>query len=187
MGVPRPRRLKERLGDPLDPAAIAATTRRRSSPSAARPPAIHRFPGSMAARTHELCRVLAEEYGGDPAAVWHVGATGQELHQRLKALPGFGDQKAKIFLALLAKRMGVHPAGWEEAAAPFADDSRRSVADADTPEPLAKVRAWKKTMKAAAKADHALMQLVVNGDPVELPDGATVATCSTPSGSAAGG
>jgi uncharacterized HhH-GPD family protein len=105
----------------------------------------------MAKRAHELCRVLVAEYDGEAANVWSSAETGDELLARLKALPGFGGEKAKVFLAVLAKRLGVQPPGWEAAAAPFSDPVRRSVADADSPEHLEEVRAFKKAMKAAGK------------------------------------
>jgi uncharacterized HhH-GPD family protein len=146
-----PAKLKARLGD-LDANAIAAMDQEAFVAVCCEKPAIHRFPGSMGKRAHELCQVLAEEYDGDPTAIWTGVDSGAEVLKRLKALPGFGDEKAKIFLAVLAKRMGVAPAGWEEAAAPFSDDNRRTVADADTPEHLQEVRAWKKMMKAQKKS-----------------------------------
>jgi uncharacterized HhH-GPD family protein len=118
-------------------------------------PAVHRFPSAMAKRTHALSQVVVDEYGGDAAAIWRDVPTGAELLDRLRALPGFGDEKAKIFLALLAKRLGVRPDGWEQAAAPFSDATPRSVADIDSPETLARVRDWKRTQKARGqgKAD----------------------------------
>jgi uncharacterized HhH-GPD family protein len=93
-----------------------------------------------------------DEYGGDAANVWRDAATGDELYARLRALPGFGEEKAKIFLALLAKRLGVQPPGWEAAAAPFSDSTPRSVADIDSPETLARVRDWKRSQKAQGKS-----------------------------------
>jgi uncharacterized HhH-GPD family protein len=114
-------------------------------------PALHRFPGSMAKRTHELCRHLVEEYDGDSAAVWRDATSGNEAYQRLRALPGYGEEKAKIFLAILGKRLGVAPPGWEEAAAPFSDATPRSVADIDSPESLRRVREWKTTQKRKKK------------------------------------
>jgi uncharacterized HhH-GPD family protein len=105
----------------------------------------------MAKRAHALCAALTESYDGDPENIWKDAATGQELLKRLLALPGFGPDKAKIFTAVLGKRLGVRPPGWEEAAAPFSDEQRRSVADADTPDHLQEVRAWKKMMKAKGK------------------------------------
>ncbi|HET6954907.1 MAG TPA: HhH-GPD-type base excision DNA repair protein [Acidimicrobiales bacterium] len=152
-----PSKLKERLGGRLDAAEIAALDPERLQAAFKGPPALHRFPGSMGKRTQALCQHLVDTYGGDAAAVWAGVDDGRELLRRVKALPGFGGEKSKIFTALLAKRFGVRPPGWEEAAAPFSDDEPRSVADIDSAETLAKVRAWKKTMKAAgrSKADAA--------------------------------
>jgi uncharacterized HhH-GPD family protein len=146
-----PAKLKDRLGH-LDATSIAEMDQDAFVAVCCEKPAIHRFPGSMGKRAHELCRVLAEEYDGDATNVWKDAATGDELLKRLKALPGFGGEKSKIFLAVLAKRLGVCPPGWEAAAAPFSDEQRRSVADADSPEHLQEVRAWKKMMKAQGKS-----------------------------------
>jgi uncharacterized HhH-GPD family protein len=147
-----PLRLRERLGGRLDATEIAALDPERLETVFRGPPALHRFPGAMGKRTQALCQVLVDDYGGDAAQVWSGVDTGAELLRRLKALPGFGGEKARIFAALLAKRFGVRPTGWEEATAPFSDDQPRSVADIDSPETLAKVRAWKKLMKAQNKA-----------------------------------
>ncbi len=144
--------LKERMGGRLDPAAVADSDPDGLGAIFSRPPALHRFPGSMAARTQALARVIVDEYGGDAASVWRTAESGPELYRRLKALPGFGDQKARIFLALLAKRLGVRPPGWEEAAGAYAADGFYSVADIVNPETLAKVREYKRAKKAAAKA-----------------------------------
>ena len=144
--------LTQRLGHDLDAREIAEYDPAKLTELFSTPPALHRFPGSMAGRVQELCRVLVEKYGGDPAAVWDTGDAG-ELLKRLKALPGFGDQKARIFLALLGKQRGVRPRGWREASAPYGDDgSRMSVADITDPASLLEVRAYKQQMKAAAKA-----------------------------------
>ncbi len=123
-------------------------------------PSVHRFPGSMAARVQTLCRTLVDDWGGDAANLWTDPSTGSgtdpdgaEVLSRLKTLPGFGEQKAKIFLALLGKQYGFTGAGWREASAPYGEDgSFRSVADIVSPESLAKVREHKRAMKAAAKA-----------------------------------
>ena len=144
--------LKERMGGRLDAAEIAALGGEALATLFKGPPALHRYPGSMAGRTQELCRALLERYDGDAAAVWTSVATGQELFANLKALPGFGEQKARIFTALLAKRMGVTPPGWEDVAGPYGQAGHFSVADIDGPEALAAVREHKKAMKAAAKA-----------------------------------
>ena len=127
----------------LDPDALDAAFRAK--------PAVHRFPSAMAKRTQALCRVLVDEYGGDAAAIWRDVPDGAELFTRLRALPGFGDEKTKIFVAVLAKRLGVRPPGWEQAAAPFSDTTPRSVADIDSPETLAQVRDWKRVQKARGK------------------------------------
>ena len=116
------------------------------------PPAIHRFPGAMAARAQALARVVAEEYEGDAAMMWQGVSSGDQLLERLGALPGFGEQKARIFLALLGKQRGVRPRGWRTAAGAFGEDGiYHSVADVTSEESLQKVRAFKKEMKAAAK------------------------------------
>jgi uncharacterized HhH-GPD family protein len=145
-----PAKLRARLGE-LDATAIAAMDQDAFVSVCCEKPAIHRFPGSMGKRAHELCRAIVEDYDGDTAQIWTTAATGDELLTRLKALPGFGGEKAKIFMAVLGKRLGVTPPGWEEAAAPFSDDVRRTVADADTPEHLQEVRVFKKMMKAQKK------------------------------------
>jgi uncharacterized HhH-GPD family protein len=116
-------------------------------------PAVHRYPGSMAKRIQQLCRYLVEHYDGDPEAIWRDVDSGPELLRRLEDLPGFGKQKAQIFLALLGKQLGVRPEGWREAAGAYGEpDSYRSVADITGPESLARVRAFKQETKAAAKA-----------------------------------
>jgi uncharacterized HhH-GPD family protein len=146
-----PFRLRERLGGTLDAAAIAAMDPEAVIEVFKQVPALHRFPGSMAKRAHALCGQVVEHYGGDARRVWSEADSGADLVRRLKALPGFGPEKAKIFAALLGKRLGVQPPGWQEAAAPFSDDTARSVADIDSPETLAEVRAWKREMKAKGK------------------------------------
>lgn len=119
------------------------------------PPAIHRYGGSMARRVHGLAQYIVEHYDGDAEAIWTSGRPkpdGDEVLKRLKALPGYGEQKAKIFLSLLGKQRGVQPKGWREAAGAYGDrGSRRSIADVVSPETLAEVRAFKKATKAAAK------------------------------------
>jgi uncharacterized HhH-GPD family protein len=147
-----PLRLRERLGGRLDAAEIAELDPTKLEEVFKGPPALHRFPGSMGKRTQALCQHLVDNYGGDAAAVWTGVEDGRELLRRVKALPGFGAEKAKIFTALLAKRFGVRPEGWEEAAAPFSDDQPRSVADIDSEETLQKVRAWKKMMKSQGRS-----------------------------------
>jgi uncharacterized HhH-GPD family protein len=145
-----PATLRTRLGH-LQAARIAAMTPEAFVAVCSAKPAIHRFPASMGARIHELCVALTEGYEGRGELVWTDVRTGDELYRRLRALPGYGDEKAKIFLALLAKRMGVKPRGWKAAAAPFSDTNPRSVADISSPATLAKVREWKKAAKAAKR------------------------------------
>jgi uncharacterized HhH-GPD family protein len=119
----------------------------------AKPPALHRFPKAMAARTQEVCRALVEDYDGDAANLWADVTDGKELLKRVASLPGFGKQKSQIFVALLGKQYGVEPAGWREAAGAYGEaGSFKSVADIVDGESLGKVRAYKKEMKAAAKA-----------------------------------
>lgn len=145
--------LKERMGGRLDAAEIAGADPDKLAKIFATPPALHRYHGSMAVRVQELCRVVAEEHGGDATGVWSGAATGAELFKAIKALPGFGEQKAKIFVALLGKQLGVKPKGWAEAAGVYGEKgSLRSVADITGPDTLVKVRAYKKEMKAQAKA-----------------------------------
>lgn len=146
-----PARLQERLGGHLDAGRIATMEPDDLLTAFKGPPALHRFPGSMAKRAQALCAHLVEHHGGDAADVWEGAADAADLFRRVRALPGFGDEKAKIFTALLAKRFGVRPAGWEEHAGPFADPEPRSVADIDGPESLARVRAWKQERKRAGK------------------------------------
>lgn len=146
-----PATLRDRLGR-LDCAAIAAMSPEDLEAVFKEKPALHRYPGSMAKRTHALCVHVMEEYGGDAGAIWTGVKDPQVLFERIRALPGYGDEKAKIFLAILGKRLQVAPKGWEEYAAPFSDDNPRSVADIDSPENLQRVRAWKQAQKAAKKS-----------------------------------
>ena len=148
-----PRNLADRLGRDLDAADLAARDPEALAAVFATPPALHRFPGSMAGRVQQLCQVIVDSYGGDPAAIWTEATTGAELLKRVEALPGFGKQKAKIFVALLGKQLAVRPKGWREAAGEFGEaGSYKSVADITDDKSLAKVRSYKKSMKAEAKA-----------------------------------
>jgi uncharacterized HhH-GPD family protein len=148
-----PRDLVQRLGhepsaDELasfDPEALATVFSER--------PALHRFPKAMAARTQDLARLILAEYDGDAASLWTTASSGAELLKRVSALPGFGEVKAKIFVALLGKQLGVRPSGWREAAGSFGDEgSYVSVADIVDDESLGKVRSYKQSLKAAAKS-----------------------------------
>ena len=146
-----PSTLRNRLGG-LDAAAIAAMPVDDLEAVFKEKPALHRYPGSMAKRTHALCELVVAEYDGDAAKIWKGVKDPQVLFDRIRALPGYGDEKAKIFLAILGKRLKVAPKGWEEYAAPFSDDKPRSVADIDSRENLQRVREWKQAQKAAKKS-----------------------------------
>jgi uncharacterized HhH-GPD family protein len=146
-----PAKVLERLGT-LDPRAVAGADPETFADLCSRPPAVHRFPGSMAARIQALAVRIVEEYDGDAARLWDEAASGQELLDRLQSLPGFGKQKSQILTALLGKQLRVRPQGWEEAAGSYAESgSYRSVADVVDQASLERVRAFKKQTKAAAK------------------------------------
>lgn len=134
----------------LDPAAIAAADPQAFKELCSQPPAIHRFLGSMAARLQELAALVESKYEGDVTRLWTEATTGQELFKRVQQLPGFGKQKAQIFVALLAKQMDVRPDGWEAVAGDYAREGYRSVADVVDAGSLQKVRDYKKQKKAAA-------------------------------------
>ena len=143
--------IAQRMGG-LDVRAIAAADPEEFKAMFATPPAVHRFPGSMAGRVQSVCQVLVESYDGDAANIWADVTSGDELLRRIGALPGFGAQKAGIFVALLGKQYGVTPKGWREAAGQWGEDgAHRSVADVVDDESLDAVRATKKAVKAAAK------------------------------------
>jgi uncharacterized HhH-GPD family protein len=143
--------LAQRLGrQRLDAAEIVAWDPDDFAKQMAGPPALHRYPGSMALRIKAVCAYLVDTYGGDAGALWRDAATGAELLKRIRALPGFGEQKSRIFVALLGKQLGVRPEGWREAAGPYGQEgSHRSVADVTDPESLALVRAFKQAAKKA--------------------------------------
>ena len=143
--------LKERLGGTLDAHVIAAMPEDEFLVIAKGPRAIHRFPGSMGKRVQAVCRAIVDEYDDDASRIWTEAKDGADLRNRLEALPGFGAEKSRIFIALLAKRFGVRPEGWQEAAGPFGDDTARSVADIDSAETLARVREWKQARKREGK------------------------------------
>jgi uncharacterized HhH-GPD family protein len=150
-----PRDLVRRLGhEPTaqeladyDPQALVAIFSER--------PALHRYPRAMAARVQQMCALIVDSYGGDPAKVWAGAATGAELLARISAVPGFGPDKSRIFVALLGKQYGVRPDGWREAAGHFGEEgSHCSVADIVDTDSLAAVRAYKQSLKSAAKASR---------------------------------
>ncbi|WP_377641060.1 HhH-GPD-type base excision DNA repair protein [Oryzobacter terrae] len=147
-----PAKVLERFGT-LDPAAVAAADPEAFADLCATPPAVHRYGRSMAARIQALAVVVRDEYAGDASKLWREAATGAELVGRVRALPGFGEQKARIFTALLGKQLGVRPPGWEQACGAYAETgSYRSVADVVDPDSLQRVRDFKKAAKAAAKS-----------------------------------
>lgn len=148
-----PAKIRDRFGS-LDPVAIADAEPDAFADLCATPPAIHRYGRSMAARVQALARVIVDEYDGDTAQLWTTATTGKELFDRIRALPGFGDQKAKIFTALLAKQLDVTPKGWTSVVGDYGKKGFRSVADVTDPDSLQKVRDFKKAAKAAAKADN---------------------------------
>ena len=147
-----PKKIRERVGA-LDPASVASHDPDAFKAVFSEKPAVHRYPGSMAARVQALAAAVVDDWGGDAAAIWSRDSPdGREVLRRLKALPGFGEQKAKIFLALLGKQLGFTGAGWEEASAPYGEaGAKRSVADIIDRSSLLEVRATKQAAKAAAK------------------------------------
>jgi uncharacterized HhH-GPD family protein len=146
--------LKNRLGGRLDPEEIAGMDPDKLAAVFSARPALHRFPAANAKRVQELCRLVVDEYGGRAAAVWEDAADGADLLRRVRALPGFGEQKARIFVGLLGKQLGVQPPGWEDAAGRFgAPGTYFSVADIVDAESLTRVRAYKAQLKAAAKSE----------------------------------
>lgn len=145
-----PATLQERLGH-LDPARIAAMDEDEFVSVCCDKPAIHRFPGSMGKRIRQVCQAVVDDYDGTASNIWRGVESGTELFRRLKALPGYGDEKSKIFVAILGKTQGMTPDGWRDAAGKFGDDVPRSVADITDEASLAVVREWKKAQKAAKK------------------------------------
>ncbi len=144
-----PLELRRRLPEGFEAGRLAALGPDTLAAIFSQRPALHRYPGSMAKRVHELCRVLVEQYGGRAEGVWEGVATGAELLQRVRALPGFGEQKAMIFVALLGKQLGVRPAGWDDVSTPYSEPgSFRSAADIVDEASLRKVRAFKQDLKA---------------------------------------
>jgi uncharacterized HhH-GPD family protein len=146
-----PVKVLDRFGT-LEPARIAAADPEEFAALCATPPAVHRFPGSMAARLQALAALVEEKYDGHTERLWTEARTGKELLARVMELPGFGRQKAQIFVALLAKQLDVRPEGWENAVGAYAEEGYRSVADVVDQASLQKVRDFKKQKKAAAKA-----------------------------------
>jgi len=150
-----PQRLAERLGIELTPATLAATPPDEVEAAFRMKPAIHRFPGAMATRVMRLAEAVVAQHGGDAARIWRGVKDASVLHARLAALPGFGDEKASIFVALLAKQLGVRPDGWEVAAGEYALDGYRSIADVVDADSLLLVRESKQAVKQAERAETA--------------------------------
>ena len=142
--------LRNRLGH-LDPRVIADMDEEEFVTICCAKPAIHRFPASLGRRLHALCVMLTADYNGNASDLWKSCPSGDDLYRRLRLLPGYGDEKAKIMIAILGKRFGIQPDGWRDAADKFGDDVPRSVADIHGAESLAQVREWKKAQKAARK------------------------------------
>ncbi len=147
-----PAKLRDRLGGRLDVHDIAELAPEPLEAAFKGPPALHRFPASMARRAQQLCAHLVEHYGGDAEAVWRDAIDAHDCLARIAALPGYGTEKSRILLAVLGKRFRAAPAGWEDVAGPFADATPRSVADIASADDLARVRAWKKAQKAKGRS-----------------------------------
>lgn len=142
-----PLELRNRIGS-LDAATIAGMDPEALETAFRTPPALHRFPGSMAKRVRDLCTVIADGYGGDASRVWSEAADGRDLQKRLIALPGIGEMKAGTIVALLGKRYGITPGGWEEVI-----PDHPTLGDVDSPEALAQYQAAKRAMKAGLRAE----------------------------------
>ena len=151
-----PSRLRERMeaAEPgsFSPAGLAALSEDRAVELFSEKPALHRYPKSMGKRAHAVAEMLVDEYDGVASAVWTTAADGSELYRRLRALPGYGEEKAKIFVALLAKRLDVRLDGWQKAAGAFGDDTPRSAADVGSADELTLVRQWKQAQKQRGKS-----------------------------------
>jgi uncharacterized HhH-GPD family protein len=146
-----PAKILDRFGS-LEPAEVAAADPEQFASLCSEPPAVHRFPGSMAERVQAVARIVVEEYDGNAELIWTGAADARDLLRRMTSLPGFGKQKAQIFIALLAKRLDVRPEGWQDVVGDYALDGYRSVADVIDDASLQKVRAYKQEKKAAARS-----------------------------------
>ena len=144
--------IKERLGERWSPAGIAVMDPEDVVALFCEKPAVHRYPAAMARRAHGIAVEIVEKYDGDTASIWTTAKSGATLYQRVSSLPGFGEEKSQIFVALLAKRFDVKPRGWKAAAGAFSDTQPRSAADVDSMPKLREVQAWKKAQKAAKKS-----------------------------------
>ncbi len=146
-----PARLRDRLGERWGIGEIAAMAPEDLLEVFVTKPALHRYPAAMAKRIHALCQALVEQYDADIEALWR-DVDGVSFVRRVRRLPGFGEEKTRIFLAVLAKKFAVRPAGWELACAPFGDDQPRTAADIHDPASLAAVRAWKKARREQGRS-----------------------------------
>lgn len=146
-----PANLEQRLGEPLTAEAVAKRDPEALVATFCDKPALHRYPAVMARRTHALCVYVLEELGGDAAAIWREVESAEVVLRGIRALPGYGGEKAKILLAILGKRFGLRPRGWKRVAAPFSDAKPRSAADVSSKEALVRVRAFKRAQKAQGK------------------------------------
>jgi uncharacterized HhH-GPD family protein len=146
-----PAKILDRFGS-LEPAEIAAADPEQFASLCSEPPAVHRFPGSMAERVQTVARIVVEEYDGKAERIWTGATDARDLLRRMTSLPGFGTQKAQIFIALLAKRLDVRPEGWQDVVGDYALEGYRSVADVIDDASLQKVRAYKQEQKSAARA-----------------------------------
>jgi uncharacterized HhH-GPD family protein len=147
-----PHVMRERLGGTFDAETIASQDPEAFAALFKGPPAVHQYWGSMAGRVQALARHVIDAYAGNAASVWETATDAADVYKRLRALPGYGEQKSKIFIALLAKRFGVRPDGWEQVCGDYADDTPRSVADVDSAVALERVRETKRAIKAKSKA-----------------------------------
>ena len=149
-----PAKVLDRFGN-LEPDQIAAADPEQFASLCSEPPAVHRFPGSMAERIQAVAQIVVDDYDGHAERIWTEAADGKDLLKRMTSLPGFGKQKAQIFMALLAKQLDVRPEGWESVVGDYSQEGYRSVADVVDAASLEKVRSYKKEKKAAAKASSA--------------------------------
>ena len=150
-----PLELQRRLGAPLEAATIADMDGEKLREVFSEKPALHRYPGSMAERVQQLCVALVDRHGGRAEDVWRPGQSAAEVFANIRELPGYGEQKARIFLSILGKRLGVAPEGWTEHAGDYGQPGHRSIADVDGPGAIEKVREYKQAQKAKAKASKA--------------------------------
>lgn len=147
-----PWELKQRLGGRLDAGELAAMDADKVRAVFSERPALHRYPGSMGERVHQLCQFVVDRYRGDASRIWRDAADPAEVFANLRELPGYGEQKAKIFLSILGKRLGVLADGWERLAGDYGKPGYRSIADVDGPGTIERVREYKQAMKQKAKA-----------------------------------